>query len=284
MKRYRTLSHKEEQIIEHKGTEHPSTGEYDQFFTSGVYTCRRCDNPLYLSSSKFSSGCGWPSFDEEISGAVKRVPDADGRRTEIVCKACNGHLGHVFVGENYTEKNTRHCVNSASMMFVSAKDIHGQDRAIFAGGCFWGVEHLFKSLKGVVKVSSGYIGGRVFNPAYEEVCSGLTGHLEAVEVIYDSQVISYETLAKYFFEIHDPTQSDGQGPDIGSQYQSAIFYLTKDERDCALELIKILKGKGYEVATKVLPAQTFYRAEEYHQEYYQKKGGTPYCHRYQARF
>lgn len=284
MKRYRNLSASEEQVIEHKATESPGTGEYDQIFQDGIYTCRRCDNPLYLSNSKFASGCGWPSFDEEIAGAVKREPDQDGRRTEIVCQACKAHLGHIFLGEKFTEKDARHCVNSASIMFVSAKDVSGKDRAIFAGGCFWGMEHLFKDLKGVLKVSSGYIGGRVVNPTYEEVCSGLTGHLEAVEVVYDANMVDYEALAKYFFEIHDPTQSDGQGPDLGPQYRSAIFYLTKEQKDQALKLIKILKDKGFAVATEVLPARTFYRAEEYHQDYYSKKGGAPYCHRYQARF
>jgi methionine-R-sulfoxide reductase len=113
------LTQEEERIIVHKGTESPYSGEYDSFFEDGVYVCRRCETPLYRSDSKFSSGCGWPSFDSEIENAVHRIPDSDGRRVEIVCSHCEGHLGHVFEGERFTPKDTRHCVNSVSMQFIS---------------------------------------------------------------------------------------------------------------------------------------------------------------------
>ena len=112
------LTPAEERVIAHKGTEPPFTGEYDHFFKEGTYVCRRCDAPLYVSDAKFNSGCGWPAFDQEIAGAVKRLPDPDGERTEIECAACGGHLGHVFMGEGFTRTNTRHCVNSLSMKFV----------------------------------------------------------------------------------------------------------------------------------------------------------------------
>lgn len=281
--KYNKLTPEEAQVILNKGTEMPFTGKYTNYKEDGTYTCKQCGAPLYKSVDKFDSHCGWPSFDDEIEGAVKRVKDKDGIRTEIVCANCGGHLGHVFEGEGFTTKNTRHCVNSISLDFVPVK-ISNIDTAIFAGGCFWGMEYHFQNLKGVISTEVGYIGGNLENPTYKDVCNKNTGHAEALKVIFDSNVVSYEKLAKLFFEIHDPTQMNRQGPDVGEQYRSEIFYKNEMQKDIALKLINQLEQKGYNVVTGLSEASTFWKAEDYHQEYYSKKGSKPYCHIYTKRF
>lgn len=280
----KSLTPATQRIICNKATERPNTGAYNTVVNQGTFLCRRCGIALFRGSSQFSAGCGWPSFDEEIAHAVQRKPDPDGQRTEILCARCEGHLGHVFTGESFTPKNIRHCVNSASLDFVVDDEVLDTEEAIVAGGCFWGVEHFLKQLPGVIAVESGYTGGHTLDPSYEQVCSGTTGHYEAVRVLFDPMQIEYHEIIKRFFEIHDPTQKNGQGPDLGSQYQSAVFYFNQEQFDEASILIERLKKNGYSVATKLLEAKAFWPAELYHQEYYSKHNKLPYCHQPENRF
>lgn len=272
------------QIVTNKHTEYPFTGKLNDCDLPGSYLCRQCGLALYRSSNKFHSGCGWPSFDNEVSTNVKKLADADGRRTEILCNRCDAHLGHVFYGEQYTHLNTRHCVNSLSLDFVADQQIADSEEAIFAAGCFWGVEYLFQKMSGIVKTECGYLGGNTNNPTYKDVCYSNTGHLEAVRIVFDNSKTDFEALAKHFFEIHNQAQSDGQGPDIGSQYLSAIFYYNEQQKNTALKLIKQLEDMGLKVATQILPVSVFWPAEEYHQDYYNKNDKLPYCHFYQKKF
>lgn len=282
---YNILSIDESRVIDKKGTEAPYRGKYTDNKEKGTYICKKCGSALYHSSAKFDSNCGWPSFDDEIDGAVKRFPDPDGMRTEIVCASCDGHLGHVFSGEGFTPKNIRHCVNSISVDFVPAILPSGRyGTAIFAGGCFWGVEYFLQKAPGVHTVTSGYTGGHVKNPSYKEVSTGRTGHAEAVKIIYDPEKTSYEALVKLFLEIHDPTQVDRQGPDIGEQYRSEIFFLNDQQKQVAQKYLDLLRAKGMKVATGLTPASEFYTAETYHQDYYFNNGKMPYCHAYTKRF
>ncbi len=271
------LTPEEERVIIYKGTEKPFTGIYTDHKEQGVYLCKRCNQPLFSSDSKFDSHCGWASFDDQIEGAVRMLPDADGHRTEIVCSQCDGHLGHVFYGEGFTAKDTRYCVNSVSLNFDSGKDTE-QHIAYFAAGCFWGVEYYFRQTKGVISATSGYMGGQKEQPTYEDVCTGGTGHAETVKVVYDPSETDFETLCRLFFEIHDFTQVNRQGPDVGDQYRSAIFYNDIHQKEISMKLFQLLQTKGYDVATIIEPAGTFWEAEKYHQEYYFKTGRVPNCH------
>ena len=174
------------------------------------------------------------------------------------------------------------------VLMVMATAVMAQEamikKAYFAGGCFWGVEYHLEKLPGVLSVVSGFMGGHKKNPSYKEVSYTNTGHVETVEVVYDAHTISYETIAKNFFEIHDFTQRNGQGPDIGSQYLSVIFYSDVEENKVANKLINILTEKGFKVATTVQKSSKFYAAEGYHQDYYKRHGKAPYCHSYSKIF
>ena len=267
---YTNLSPEERKIIVDKGTEAPFTGEYNEFFEAGLFICRACKTPLYESNTKFNAGCGWPSFDDELEGAVVRREDfSAGRvRTEICCSKCDGHLGHVFEGEQITEKNTRHCVNSLSIQFKSYKNL---SKVYFGAGCFWSVEKLFKIQKGVYLSQVGYMGGDTENPRYKDICTGDTNHAEVVEVYYDEKVISFTDLLNIFWENHNPTTPNQQGFDIGSQYRSVVFYTSENQKKIAEESILIQElNWNKTIVTEVIIAPIFYRAEEYHQNYLNK--------------
>jgi peptide methionine sulfoxide reductase msrA/msrB len=277
----------ETQVMFHAATERPNTNKFDNFFEKGLYTCKNCEAPLYSSEFKFDSGCGWPAFDDEINGAIRKEKDKDTYRTEILCNNCGIHLGHIFIGEHATTKNLRHCVNSASMDFVDENDMNSKTRfqiAVVAAGCFWGVQYYFDRLKGVVTTQVGYTGGNTLNPTYKEICNTETEHLEAIKIVFDSTIVSYQDVIKYFFEIHDFTQVDGQGNDLGSQYLSAIICQDDKQKEISTNVIQILTDKGYKVATKLLPKSVFYKGEDYHQDYYAKNGHEPYCHVYRKVF
>lgn len=278
MNQFQNLNPKEKEIILYKGTELPFSGTFLHHNKQGVYICKQCEKPLYRSSDKFDSGCGWPSFDDEILGAVKKFPDVDGVRTEIVCSNCNGHLGHIFTGENLTDKDTRHCVNSLSLKFVPT------ETAYFASGCFWGTEFFFRKAKGVLDTTVGFMGDNKTNPTYREVMAGNTKFVETVRVVFDPKVTSFENLVRLFFETHDFTQINGQGPDIGTQYRSVIFYRNQAQKDISYKYKNLLTNMKFEVATSIEMASKFWAAEKYHQRYYEKRNGTPYCHSYRKIF
>jgi len=260
----------EKRILKDKGTEPPFSGEYNDFFKAGIFLCRACKSPLYESNTKFDSGCGWPSFDDEIEGAIVRHEDLSGgrMRTEICCAKCDGHLGHVFHGEEITKKNTRHCVNSLSIQFKAYENL---EHATFGAGCFWQVEKIFKEIKGVYLLSVGYMGGLAKNPTYEDVCSGHTNHAEVVDIYFDPEIITYAKMLNVFWSNHNPTTLNRQGHDEGSQYRSVIFYHSTAQKKVAEESV-LEQSKNWEdpIVTQLISATSFFRAEEYHQDYLNK--------------
>ena len=287
--KYNVLNAEEKRVILEKGTEYPYTGKYTDNKAQGTYICRQCNSPLYFSKDKFDSNCGWPSFDDEIEGAITRVPDADGRRTEIICAHCEGHLGHVFLGEGFTDKNTRHCVNSISMQFIPSDETLPailtpsipMDTATFGAGCFWCVEAIFQQLKGVQSVESGYAAGIIKNPTYKMVCAGGTGAVEVAQIVFDPSVISYRTLLDILFHVHDPTTLNRQGNDVGDQYRSVIFYHSTEQRTIAEEVLREVDASDLwedPIVTTIEPINNYSKAEDYHQNYFeQNKSTNSYC-------
>jgi peptide methionine sulfoxide reductase msrA/msrB len=295
------LTPEQYRVMRQGDTEKPFSGKYNDFWQDGIYVCAGCGTPLFRSESKYDHGTGWPSFSVPVS--EKNVVFKDDysllmKRVEVRCAVCGAHLGHVF-DDGPAPTFLHYCINSASLRFtpagkaenVPAKKPAARSRpksrntsggqstaaetATFAAGCFWGVEHRLGKIPGVLSTVVGYTGGRTADPTYEDVCADKTGHAEAVEVTFDPSKVTYEELVRRFFEIHDPTQINRQGPDAGTQYRSAIFYHDEKQRDTAARVMAELEESGrYKkaLATELAAASTFYRAEEYHQKYFEKHG------------
>jgi peptide methionine sulfoxide reductase msrA/msrB len=267
-------------VMRRSGTERPFTGKYNDHYEAGIYVCGACGTPLFSAETKYDHGSGWPSYTAPVdeSHIDYRTDRSHGMvRTEVRCAACGSHLGHVF-DDGPPPTGKHFCINSIALDFQPAALVEEAKKtqtetATFAAGCFWGVENTFRKVRGVVSTRVGYTGGQTRNPTYTEVCSDTTGHAESIEIIFDSSVVSYEELLDQFFELHDPTQVNRQGPDVGTQYRSAVFYHDDAQKEAALKAIERLnQSEKFDrpVATKVLPAAEFYEAEDYHQQYYQK--------------
>ncbi|NIM59884.1 MAG: bifunctional methionine sulfoxide reductase B/A protein [Candidatus Aminicenantes bacterium] len=288
------LTPEQYRVMRKSGTEKPFSGKYNNHYEKGIYHCAGCGTPLFSSETKYDHGTGWPSFTasfDENYIEYRKDNSLFMRRIEVRCAVCGAHLGHVF-DDGPAPTSKHYCINSVSLDFKGAdsqtkpESNHSEEpderakkstkteAAIFAAGCFWGVEDKFRKTPGVISTEVGYTGGHVKNPTYEQVCTDKTGHAEAVKITFDPSLVSYEELLEVFFSIHDATQINRQGPDIGRQYRSAIFYYNKEQKMAAEKKVKELESSGRlakSIATEIVPASKFNKAEEYHQQYYEKR-------------
>jgi len=276
-------------VTQKAGTEAPFCGTLLDNHKEGTYACVVCGLPLFSSQHKFDSGTGWPSFYREFDPehvARKRDLAYGMVRTEINCARCGAHLGHVF-DDGPKPTGERHCLNSASLVFhekgapLPAESTPADIRtAYFAGGCFWGIEHYFQQGPGVIDAVSGFMQGHVDNPTYKQVCTTDTGHAETVKVTFDAGRITYRRLLQAFFDMHDPTELDRQGPDVGTQYRSGIWTVNAEQQREAEAYVKELQASGRwggrSIVTRIEAAKVFWPAEDYHQDYIAVTGRA--CH------
>ena len=282
-----------------EGTEQPFQNKYWNNKEDGIYTDVVSGDPLFSSIDKYDSGSGWPSFTKPLefqSLNLKTDRKLGMERTEVRSAIADSHLGHVFDDGPKNTGGRRYCINSASLNFIPLEQLKskklgsllflfakkkGWEIATLAGGCFWGVEELIRNQKGVIETEVGYTGGKTESPIYELVKTGVTGHAESVRVLFDPKILKYEDLLLYFFKLHDPTTTDQQGNDVGTQYRSAIFYENQNQKEIAIKIKDRVEKSGAwkkPLVTQILPESNFWKAEDFHQDYLQKNPSGYTCH------